>query len=179
MQICIIEYAKHESDVRIRIRNTFTIEIRILTIFGSMRVQLPTSHPPFPPLLGLEPNLRLSGYTSTVSQGSWNGVRLWNEMDQRSMFQVDFDSGCWRAWGFALMALCTRLRLTWAQMGAKHSPHSIPYSNRDSNTSSDVRFRFSVSNYGNLPFENDWHRIFRCMHGTEKRQNDNFILNSF
>ena len=43
MQICIIEYAKHESDVRIRIRNAFPIEMWILTIFASMDVQLPSS----------------------------------------------------------------------------------------------------------------------------------------
>ena len=43
MQICIIEYAKHESDVRIRIRNAFPIEMWILTIFASMHGQLPSS----------------------------------------------------------------------------------------------------------------------------------------
>ena len=43
MQICIIEYAKHKSDVRIRIRNAFPIEIWILTISASMDVQLPSS----------------------------------------------------------------------------------------------------------------------------------------
>ena len=47
MQICIIEYAKHESDVRIRIRNAFPIEMWILTIFASMDVQLPSSPPKF------------------------------------------------------------------------------------------------------------------------------------
>ena len=47
MPISIIEYAKHESDVRIRIRNAFPIEIWILTIFASMDVQLPSSPPRF------------------------------------------------------------------------------------------------------------------------------------
>ena len=47
MQISIIEYAEHESDVRIRIRNTFLIEIWILTIFASLGMQLPISPPRF------------------------------------------------------------------------------------------------------------------------------------
>ena len=36
MQICIIECAEHEFDVRITIRNEFKMEKKILTIFGSM-----------------------------------------------------------------------------------------------------------------------------------------------
>ena len=36
MQICIIECAEHEFDVRITIWNEFKMEKRILTIFGSM-----------------------------------------------------------------------------------------------------------------------------------------------
>ena len=43
MRICIIEYAEHKSDVRIRTRNAFRIAIWILTIFASMHVQLPSS----------------------------------------------------------------------------------------------------------------------------------------
>ena len=47
IRICIIEYAEHESDVRLRIRNTLIIEIWILTIFASMDMQLPSSAPKF------------------------------------------------------------------------------------------------------------------------------------
>ena len=47
MQIYIVGYAEHESDVRIRIRNASPIEMWILTIFASMDVQLPSSPPKF------------------------------------------------------------------------------------------------------------------------------------
>ena len=64
-----------------------------------------------------------------------------------------------------LRTLCTRLRLTWAQMGAKHSPHSILYSNPDSDTNCDVRFGFSVSNYWEFAVRNWLTRKFSvaCM----------------